>query len=120
MYKKGDLVSYKSEWYVVEEYYIGVVNKEPMLRLQRNGQEGSFLAKEVTPHRDVRLRMERTDKILEDMWDEFSKVRLDGGILDESWSIWPKGTDRLAVHMWFDLNHSKGTKYLEERNGQSE
>lgn len=51
-----------------------------------------------------------TDKGLEKLWLELRDIPTteDGIEIDQSFHIWPKGTDVNVVWHWFDDRHSKG------------
>ena len=54
------------------------------------------------------------DMELERLWEELEDVPMDPETecIEESFHIWPAGTDREKIWRWFDNRHSKGVVYL--------
>lgn len=71
---------------------------------------------EVTELRFSKLPSDRAfrDVVVEELWDNLADVPIDPETeeLDESYYIWPKGTDKEDIWHWFDEHHSKGVAYL--------
>lgn len=65
---------------------------------------------------DFTAKIEYTDSILENMWEELTDIpfsEIDGELfLEENWLHFKKGTEREDIWKWFDSHHSKGVYYL--------
>lgn len=56
----------------------------------------------------------KNDAKIEKLWDELTDVPMNPvtECIEEDFYIWPKGTFREDIWLWFDLHHSRGVYYL--------
>ena len=65
---------------------------------------------------DIRIK----DLNIEALWYEMAEVRYRGNrdgdiVIAEDWHIWEEGTSIYEIREWFDNNHSKGIKHLQDK-----
>lgn len=93
----------------VAEYFSG---REHRTLLFPNGAE--TYAPDGNERAEWKIINESEDSEVEELWDNLTDIPFDLETeeLDESYYIWPKGTNKEDIWHWFDEHHSKGVAYL--------